>query len=360
MTILTRGVIGAALLAIVALGSGCGERSAQQSHGGQALGLLWREPPPPPGIRTQAGPAAAAPDAADHIIWTVHLQEIVSLAALASSCPQVLSQPGGAVVPMQSIAPLLVPRQTPELGTGMDVLQQGPQPVMWSFLSAYAYIADYIPASDGLTPMIGTLHFGNAVALTGHVHGTDVVCDAVCARRLELGRVATYQASYPLHGLLTTFPWEEPECLASAAERRTDPVTLTSGQVLVIPFRCWMDRPTPQVRSFAVRIDAASSTSFGPESWNDPRPAVLIVSAIRRSAAGNPASMTGMAVNRSSGVERIRTVLAVDEPSRLLSPPWHGDASAFNTPDHIPASDPQMQPAGESPVIRPSAAQPGF
>ena len=261
---------------------------------------------------------------------------------------------------MPQIEPLLAPGQPQDMGTEMDLLEQSPQPVMWSFVTAYAYIADYIPSSDRLTPLIGTLHSGNAVALAGHVHGNDVVCDGVCARRLELCRVATYRASYPLRGVLTTYPWEEPECLASEADRREDPVTLPPGQVLVIPFRCWMDRPTPHIHSFAVTIDAASGTTFGSERWLEPRPEVLIISARRRSAAGSPESASDMAKpHQTSGVERIRTVLAVDEPGRLLSPPWHGDGAAFSTIDHIQRADPEMQPAGQTPVIRPTASDPG-
>jgi len=349
----------AALLAAIALGGGCGGRT-QPSSSGQALGVLWREPPALPAASTTAPLAAAAPSADEDIIWTVHLQEVASLAALASACPQVISQPGGAVVPEGLIEPLLVPAQVQATGTGMNILEEGPQPVMWSFVSGCTYVADYLPSSDGLTPLIGTLHFGNAVALTGHMHGTDVVCDGVCARRLELCQVATYRAAYPRHGVLTQYPWEEPECLAGEADRRDDPVLLPPGQVLVIPFRCWMDRPTPRVHSFAVTIAAQSGAASGTERWREPRPAILIISALSRVSAGNPASVTDLTQLQQAGsIERIRTVPTLDQPARLLSPPWHGDTAAFTTPDHSQALDPEMQPVSQTPLSSSTATNPG-
>ena len=71
MTNITRSVIGAALLAAVALGSSCGERTSQQSSTGQGLAVLWREPPAFPQTSTTTPYAAEAPSAAADIIWTV-------------------------------------------------------------------------------------------------------------------------------------------------------------------------------------------------------------------------------------------------------------------------------------------------
>ncbi len=310
---------------------GCAaERTDASAEQMTPVAVLWRTPPPrllpsAAAMEHHAEVAGVRPNAqaSTMIAWSISRRAVRSLLDLQRLAPELFASQGGALLREDRVSALLagfpetgVSLQTPGLVTAPDQIGMCRCTNVFGYALPIRLRAGR-PDQDELVLRLAKLQVGMALALHGHIDQGNVVLDALCARSLVLESCPTYVGTYPSMGLIQSFPWIEPQCLASEADRTNDPVTMPAGYVLVIPERYWIERPLPHIRQLALSISGPAPEQA--EAVPSLHQGLLIISAAIVPSAPGPAPD----MHHADGAAQEQLM---EEPVRLLTPPWRRES----------------------------------